>query len=82
MRALAAVTAAPGALLGAATGAGRLSEGGAADLCVLAPSLEWQVTPEALRSQGKHTPFAGHALCGRARVTVVGGRVVQQPTAE
>jgi len=82
MRALAAVTAAPGALLGAATGAGRLSEGGAADLCVLDPSLEWQVTPEALRSQGKHTPFAGHALCGRARVTVVGGRVVQQPTAE
>jgi len=49
---------------------------------VLDPSLEWQVTPEALRSQGKHTPFAGHALCGRARVTVVGGRVVQQPTAE
>jgi len=80
-RALDVVTAAPARLLGAA-GGGRLGEGGVADLCVIDPSYEWQVTPEALRSQGKHTPFAGYALRGRARVTLVGGRVVHQHMAE
>jgi dihydroorotase len=60
----------------AATGIGRLSEGGVADLCVFDPAIEWQVRPEALRSQGKHTPFAGYPLQGRARHTLVAGRIV------
>ncbi len=38
--------------------------------------MEWQVRPEALRSQGKHTPFGGYALRGQARCTLVGGRLV------
>ncbi|RZL64175.1 MAG: dihydroorotase [Variovorax sp.] len=74
-RALAVVTHAPSRLLGT-PGLGQLSEGGPADLCIFDPSVEWQVEPGALRSQGKHTPFAGYALCGRARATLVGGRVV------
>ena len=75
MRAIEVVTAAPAGLIGT-DGVGRLAQGGAADLCVIDPAHEWQVTPDALRSQGKHTPFGGYALRGRARFTLVGGRVV------
>jgi dihydroorotase len=56
-------------------GAGRLAEGGVADLCIFDPAAEWHVTPEQLRSQGKHTPFAGHHLRGRVRCTVVAGKI-------
>jgi len=79
VRALEVVTSAPARLLAAAdagTGIGRLAEGGVADLCVFDPGLEWQVQPEALKSQGKHTPFSGYPLLGRARHTLVAGRVV------
>ncbi|MDM0082503.1 dihydroorotase [Variovorax sp. J31P179] len=74
-RAIEVVTAAPARLL-AAPGVGSLAAGGAADLCVVDPAHEWQVTPEALKSQGKHTPFGDYAMRGRARFTLVGGRVV------
>ena len=74
-RAVEVVSAAPARLIGAAE-AGRLVAGAAADLCVADPAVEWQVRPEALRSQGKHTPFGGYALRGRARHTLVGGRLV------
>ena len=78
MRALASVTSAPAAVLGAALGTlqascGRLAEGGLADLCVFDPQARWVVAPAALRSQGKHTPFAGYELTGRVRSTLVGG---------
>ena len=79
VRALEVITSAPARLLAAAdagTGIGRLAEGGVADLCVFDPGLEWQVQPEALKSQGKHTPFSGYPLLGRARHTLVAGRVV------
>lgn len=74
-RALEVVSAAPAKLVGA-EGIGRLAVGGPADLCVVDPACEWQVLPEALKSQGKHTPFGGYAMRGRARFTLVGGRVV------
>lgn len=78
-RALEVITSAPARRLtaaDAATGIGRLVEGGVADLCVFDPALEWQVRPDALKSQGKHTPFGGYPLQGRARHTLVAGRVV------
>lgn len=74
-RAIEIVTATPARLLGA-PGVGQLAAGAAADLCVVDPTHEWQVTPEALQSQGKHTPFGGYAMRGRARHTLIGGRVV------
>ena len=79
-RALAAVTSAPAGVLGAALGTlqascGRIAEGGVADLCVFDPDAFWQVEGGALRSQGKHTPFAGLELPGRVRWTLVGGQV-------
>jgi len=75
MRALEVVSAAPAQRIGA-PGIGRLAAGGPADLCVIDPAVEWQVQADALRSQGKHTPFAGYAIRGQARFTLVGGRIV------
>jgi dihydroorotase len=78
------ITSRPVAVLGDALGslsgsAGRLTEGGVADLCVFDPSTVWQVEPGALKSQGKHTPFdfatSGTALPGRVRATLVAGTV-------
>lgn len=80
--ALARVTCDPVRVLGPALGslsasAGRLVEGGVADLCVFDPTVHWAVEPGALKSQGKHTPFAmrttGMALPGRVRWTLVAG---------
>jgi len=81
-RALDVITSAPAKLLRAESRAGRLGEGSVADICVFDPAVEWQVTAESLRSQGKHTPFAGYALRGRARFTLVGGRVVHEQPVE
>ncbi|MFN7727083.1 MAG: dihydroorotase, partial [Rubrivivax sp.] len=60
---LARITVEPVRVLGEAIGslassAGRLVEGGVADVCVFDPAAEWTVTPGALASQGKHTPFS------------------------
>jgi dihydroorotase len=54
---------------------GRLAEGGVADLCVFDPEARWTVSPAALRSQGKHTPFRGLEMAGRVRCTLVGGHL-------
>jgi dihydroorotase len=79
-RTLASVTIAPVRVLGDALGslaasAGRLVDGGVADVCIFDLADHWRVTPQALRSQGKHTPFAGHELAGRVKFTVVSGQV-------
>ena len=73
-RALARITCDPAAILGIE--AGSLSVGSPADVCVFDPDEAWRVTPEALRSQGKNTPFMGYELSGRVRMTLVGGRIV------
>ncbi|KNZ32262.1 MAG: dihydroorotase [Methylibium sp. NZG] len=78
--ALATVTAGPVRVLGSALGtlgasAGKLVEGGVADLCLFDADARWTVEPEALRSQGKHTPFAGHELPGSVQATLVAGVV-------
>lgn len=83
LRTLGVVSAAPVAVLGDALGslaasAGRLVEGGVADVCVFGLDSRWQVTPGALRSQGKHTPFAGYELPGRVRYTLVAGHVAYE----
>jgi dihydroorotase len=84
---LARVTSEPVRVLGDALGslsssAGRLVEGGVADVCVFDPEALWPVTPDALESQGKYTPFAfadtGMALPGRVRTTLVAGTVAHE----
>ncbi len=79
-RALAVLTQGPAKVLGDALGtlqasSGRLVEGGAADICIFDPSAAWMVEPNALCSQGKHTPFSGYQLPGRVRATLVGGQL-------
>ena len=82
-RALAVVTSEPARVLGSALGtfqasAGRLVEGGMADLCVFDPQAVWTVEPGALRSQGKHTPFSGYELPGRVRCTIAAGQLAYE----
>lgn len=87
---LSVVTERPARVLGTAVGQamaglGRLTVGAAADICVFDPQATWQVTPDALKSQGKHTPFAfevsGMSMSGRVRATLVGGQLAYQDAA-
>lgn len=83
VRALAVLTSEPARVLGPALGtlqasAGQLVDGGIADVCIFDPQAAWTVTPQALRSQGRHTPFAGHELPGTVRCTIVGGQVAYE----
>ena len=84
---LARITCDPVRVLGPAIGslgnsAGRLVEGGVADVCVYDPAARWAVNAAALVSQGKHTPFAfeisGFELVGRVQTTVVAGGVAYE----
>ncbi|MCG3190627.1 MAG: Dihydroorotase-like protein [Burkholderiaceae bacterium] len=86
-RVLARVTSDPARVLGASLGslgasAGRLVEGGVADVCVFEPDATWSVSRQVLLSQGKHSPFdfaaTGTALPGRVRATVLAGGVSYQ----
>jgi len=82
-RSLATITSAPVAVLGESLGslassAGRLVEGGVADLCLFRLDERWTVSPASLKSQGKHTPFAGHELAGRVKCTLVSGHVAHE----
>ena len=85
-RALAVLTSEPARVLAPALGTlqastGRLAEGGVADLCIFDAGAEWTVTADALRSQGKHTPFGGYELPGRVRYTLVGGHFAHEQAA-
>jgi dihydroorotase len=83
VKTLAKLTSAPVQVLGEALGslassAGKLVAGGVADLCLFHPGERWVVEPGALKSQGKHTPFAGHELPGRVKCTLVSGNVAHE----
>ncbi len=71
--ALARVTCDAARVLGIA--AGTLSVGATADVCLFDPRGSFEVTREALRSQGKNTPFLGQRLPGRVRMTLIDGHV-------
>ncbi|HXR55573.1 MAG TPA: dihydroorotase [Casimicrobiaceae bacterium] len=74
--AVARITTKPASILGLA--APSLAAGMPADLCVFDPSQPWIVRAEALRSQGKNTPFLGLEVVGRMRATLLGGHVVHE----
>jgi len=89
-QALARVTSAPVRVLGEALGslaasAGRLVEGGVADVCVFDPHCTWRLQPGMLLSQGNHTPFSfahtGMALPARVRATLVAGTIAYESRA-
>jgi len=74
--ALARIITRPAAVLGLAPPS--LAAGLPADVCVFDPASSWIVRPEALRSQGKNTPFLGLEVVGRVRATLLAGRVVHE----
>ena len=79
-RAFATVTSQSADVLGGgpvsvAGGKGRLAPGAPADVCIFDPQAMWIPQAQALRSQGKHTPFGNYELPGRVRYTLVAGRV-------
>ena len=73
---LARITSEPARILGVASG--RLAAGAPGDLVLFDPAAPLQVKAEALKSQGKNTPFLGHELAGKVRYTIVAGNVVYE----
>jgi dihydroorotase len=78
-QALARITREPARILG--LNAGHLTAGHAADICVFDAECYSKVSPAALRSQGKNTPFLGIELPGKVRYTLVQGQVVYDAAA-
>lgn len=58
--------------------AGRLAPGLAADVCIFDPQRYWKVERQALKSQGKNTPYLGYEVPGRVRYTIIEGQVVYE----
>jgi dihydroorotase len=73
---LARLTTEPARILG--VDAGRIAVGAPADLAIFDPRAPFLVSPQALKSQGKNTPFLGYELAGRVRYTLVAGNVVYE----
>lgn len=57
---------------------GVLAPGLNADLCIFDPDELWKVTPRALKSLGKNTPFLNMELAGKVKYTLVEGHVVYE----
>lgn len=67
---------APARILG--IDAGTLKVGSVADITVFDPDYEWTVNSAQFYTRGKHTPFEGKNLRGKAMATIVGGKIVMQ----
>ena len=57
---------------------GSLTPGSVGDVTIIDPAAEWTVAREVFRSKSGNQPFDGWELRGRARFTIVGGRIVFQ----
>ncbi len=66
----------PARLLRLKDGRGSLSVGAPADVTVIDPDLGWTCDRHDTASRSVNNPFHGWRLRGRARTTIVGGRVV------
>ncbi len=64
----------PSAILG--LDRGTLRPGAIADVTVIDPEKGWTVTPAALASKSKNSPWLGAEMQGAAACTIVGGKVV------
>ncbi|HVN50518.1 MAG TPA: dihydroorotase [Acidimicrobiales bacterium] len=75
-RVLALMSWQPAAIAGR-PGWGRVAaDGGPASLCVIDAGARWTVDPADLASKSRNTPYAGRALVGRVRHTIVAGEAV------
>ena len=67
----------PAAIAGlSALHGGPIEVGRPANLCVIDPAATWTLDPAAGASRSRNTPFAGRALRGRVRHTVLRGEPV------
>jgi dihydroorotase len=55
---------------------GPIAVGRTANLCVIDPAAKWVVDPAGLASRSRNTPYAGRALVGKIRHTVLRGEPV------
>jgi dihydroorotase len=55
---------------------GPLTPGRPANLAIIDPELRWTVDPDRLASRSRNTPYAGRALNGKVRHTVLRGEAV------
>jgi dihydroorotase len=55
---------------------GTLAPGADADICVFDPDEKWVYDPKAGFSKSSNSPWSGQTLTGRAKTTIVGGRIV------
>ena len=58
--------------------AGTLAEGAPADITVIDPDLQWTVDVNKFYTRGRHSPFNGRQLKGKAVLTVVDGKIVMK----
>jgi dihydroorotase len=75
-RALSLIVTAPASIIGVPQPA--IRRGKVADLCVFDPNAAWIVRRDALRSQGKNTPYLGLEVQGRVRYTLLEGTIVYE----
>lgn len=68
------LSSAPARILGVE--GGLLAVGCVADITVIDPVLQYQLTEDSLFSLSKNSPFLGWELQGKAVMTIVGGRIV------
>ena len=66
----------PAAIAGLRAQGGPVAPGRPAHLCVVDPTVVWEVRPEALASRSRNTPYAGQKLTGRIRHTLLHGEPV------
>lgn len=57
---------------------GTLLKGRDADVTILHPTEEWNLTESAILSKSRNSPFIGWKLKGKVKATIVGGRVVYE----
>ena len=74
---IAKFTVAPARLL-RLPGKGHLGIGADADLTVFDPGQEWTFDPETSPGKSRNSPFAGWAMKGKARATIVSGTIAWQ----
>lgn len=66
----------PAVIAGLADQGQPIAPGAPANLCVIDPSVSWEVDPRRLASKACNTPYAGRTLTGRVRHTVLAGEPV------
>jgi dihydroorotase len=66
----------PASIAGLAEHGRPIAAGSPANLCVIDPLMRWVVEPARLASRARNTPYAGRAMTGRVRHTILRGEAV------